>query len=87
MLVLDTGEIQKAAHYGAATVTGADVDAGFSYLVSGRYQVNAGVLYTYIAYDFEGNGALTDRNNDGEVDVGGALDQYVGGYLTMGTRF
>jgi hypothetical protein len=84
LAVLFTGEVQKPMQYGAATVTGLDADAGIEYWITSRYLLRVGARYTALGYDFKGNGVLSDRDGDGETDVGGALDAYLGGYATLG---
>jgi hypothetical protein len=50
--------------------------------------LHLGVRYVRMAYDFNGaGGALVDRDGDGDDDVGGALDVYLGGYATLGYLF
>jgi hypothetical protein len=39
-------------------------------------------------YDFDGTGAKTERDgNPANQDVGGALDQYLSGYVSAGYLF
>ena len=40
-----------------------------------------------ISYTWDDNGNLTDRNGDGETDVGGAADRYLSGYGSFGFVF
>jgi hypothetical protein len=88
LAVLDTGEIQKPAQYGAATVTGFDIDGGLEYRIGQHFLARGGVRYLMMGYKFKtGTGTLTDRNNDGADDVGGASDRYLGGYVTAGYIF
>jgi hypothetical protein len=86
-LMLETGEIQTGDQYGVAGVFGLDVDAGLEYDVTDRILVGAYGHYQRIAFAFKGQGALTDRDDDGEADVGGAADLYLGGFVTAGYRF
>jgi hypothetical protein len=87
LLVLSTGPMQNPGQYGAAKVTGGDANVGLEYWVSSRYLVRAGARYTRLGFDFEGNGVKNDRDGDGQTDVGGALDLYVGAYLNIGAAF
>jgi hypothetical protein len=87
LAVLDTGEIQQPTQYGAATVTGFDGDAGLEYRIGQNFLARAGARLVLMGYAFKGTGTLTDRKQDGEVDVGGAADRYLGGYLTAGYAF
>ncbi len=87
LAVLDTGEIQKPEEYGAATVTGFDVDGGLEYRIGQHLLVRGGARLLLMGYKFKGTGAQTDRNGDDATDVGGASDRYLGGYLTGGYVF
>jgi hypothetical protein len=84
LLPTSTGEIQQAEQYGPATVTGVDVDLGVEYRYTPQILIRAGVRGMGFAFDFDGQGDLIDRNGDGSADVGGALDRYLGAYLTAG---
>ena len=87
LAVLDTGEIQDPNQYGAATVTGFDADAGLEYRIGEHFLARAGARFVMMGYAFKGTGTLTDRDENGEVDVGGASDRYLGGYVTAGYAF
>jgi hypothetical protein len=87
MAVLGTGEVQNPEQYGAATVTGFDADLGLEYGLGDHFLVRAGARIIAIGYKFKGNGELSDRDANGESDVGGASDRYLGGYLTAGYAF
>lgn len=87
LAVLETGEMQQPEQYGSAQVTGLDADVGFEYGIGEHYLVRAGARFTQFGYAFQGNGNMTDRNGDGELDVGGAADRYLGGYVTAGFGF
>ncbi len=87
LAVMGTGEMQKPTQYGAAKVTGFDAEVGMEYWLTSRYLVRAGGRYTALGYDYQGNGVLTDRDGDGAVDVGGALDAYLAGYIAVGAAF
>ncbi len=89
LFVTNTGEMQAADQYGTASMSGYDADVGFEYKIDARMSVRGGGRILGIAYDFDGTGDLV-VNRDGDpstVDVGGALDQYIGGYLTVGYLF
>ena len=84
LLITDTGEMQSPTQYGAATVTGGDVEGSFDYQVAPKILVRAAVRFTTIGYAFKGNGELTN-NRDGDattVDVSGARDTYFGGFAS-----
>ncbi len=87
LVITDTGEIQTTDSFGSASVSGLEADAGFEYRLDARLLFRAGIHLTRIAFDFDGNGAESDRDGDGNSDVGGALDQYLGGYATAGYLF
>ncbi|HLU68611.1 MAG TPA: hypothetical protein VKZ63_20160 [Kofleriaceae bacterium] len=87
LAVLGTGEIQQPEQYGAATVTGLDVDAGLEYRIGEHFLARAGARLMYLGFAFKGTGTLADRDQNGEVDVGGASDRYLGGYVTAGYAF
>lgn len=87
LFVMDTGEMQAMNQYGGATVSGLAGDLGLEYRLNTRLLIRGGARIQRIAFDFNGSGALTDRNGDGTADVGGALDQYLGGYATAGYLF
>lgn len=87
MAILSTGEVQNPEQYGAATVTGFDADLALEYALTDHFLVRAGGRLMAIGYKFKGNGELSDRDGNGEADVGGASDRYLGGYLTGGYAF
>jgi hypothetical protein len=87
LAVLDTGEIQQPTQYGAAKVTGVDADGGVEMRFGQHFLARAGARLLFMGYDFKGTGAMTDRDGNGETDVGGAADRYLGGYLTAGYLF
>lgn len=89
LLVTDTGEMQQADQYGGASVTGYDVDAAAEYKMDAHLFFRLGFHTAGIAYDFKGTGTET-TNRDGDPtdqDVFGAMDRYLGGYLTAGYLF
>lgn len=87
MAVLGTGEVQQPEQYGAATVTGFDADLALEYGLGDHFLVRGGARIINIGYKFKGNGELSDRDENGSADVGGASDRYLGGYLTAGYAF
>lgn len=88
LLVLDAGEIQDPEQYGAATVTGANGDVMVDYQINPQFSVRVGAHAMTLGYDFkEGTGALQDRDGDGSDDVGGARDNWYGGYVTIGYTY
>jgi hypothetical protein len=87
LAVLDTGEIQQPTQYGAATVTGVDADGGLEMRFGQHFLARAGARLLLMGYDFKGTGEMADRDANGEIDVGGAADRYLGGYMTAGYIF
>jgi hypothetical protein len=87
MALLATGEIQKGEQYGVATVLGIDGDLGLEFAVTPKILVRAAGHYQRIGYTFQNKGDLTDRDDDGNADVGGAADTYFGGLVTAGYVF
>jgi hypothetical protein len=87
MVVLDSGDMQAQANYGTGTVSGLDVDAGLEFRVMPRLPLHLGFHYIRVAYDFDGSGTQTNRDAEAGQDVGGALDVYLGGYVSAGYIF
>jgi hypothetical protein len=90
MAVSDTGEIQKASQYGAATVSGFDFGAGVDYSVTPSIFVRAmGSVQTF-GLTFKGDPMSKSnlRDNDGTTqEVMGARDTYFGGAVTIGYSY
>ena len=84
MLMLSTGEIQQIDQYGTTSVLGIDLELGLEYMLSDNLAARGGFRFTGISHDFAGDGQRTDRGGTSDVDVVGAHDRYVGGYLTVG---
>ena len=84
LLVLDTGEIGKATSFGGGFVGGLDAELGLDIRPTRSLTLRIGGRYTRFFYDFDNSGRLADQNNDGKQDVGGALDQYFGGFVSLG---
>ena len=90
----DTNEpaIEVTSQQGAS-VSGRLVDArgngvpNATLCVRERIMLAAYGHYQRISFSFKGKGLLTDRDGDGETDVGGAADLYLGGFVTAGYRF
>lgn len=85
------GEIQRGSEYGAASITGFDADANIEYRYNDRLFILVGGRIIGFAFDFNPVEGMVpdriDRNGDGVQDVGGALDRYLGGYLSAGYLF
>jgi hypothetical protein len=81
MYVLGVGDFMATdIGYGDGSTAGLDSEIGAEYQIDARLMVRAGLRLQRIGFSFDGNGILTDRNRDGLADVGGAVDQYYGGY-------
>ncbi len=89
LVMLAAGEIQETAFYGGGSVQGVEAEIGIDIRIRPRLLGKIGGRYQRIAYDFDGSGMQTTmRDGDGsDQDVGGALDEYLGGYVTVGYLF
>jgi|GEM_PF-4446146 len=89
LVVTDAGDMTTPETYGSATITGSDADLNLRYRLTDRITVSVGAMATAIAFDFNNDGELS-ANRDMDVnteDVAGALDLYMGGYLTAGYTY
>jgi hypothetical protein len=89
LLIKSAGAIQSKDEYGAAKVTGGEGNAGLEVIVAKNVIFRVAGTATFIGYKFTGNGQQT-INRDGDpttVDVGGAMDQYIGGSATLGILY
>jgi hypothetical protein len=84
--ITNTGAIQTRAQYGAATVSGFEVELGADYMVTRTIFARAGVRYQRIGFTFKGDpmSQTHTRDTDPEQDVTGAQDSYFGGAATIG---
>lgn len=85
--VTNTGAIQNPDQYGAATVTGYEVNAGADYLLMTNVFVRVGVRYEAIGFTFKGDPMSMTHTRDTDAtdqDVTGAKDSYFGGVATVG---
>ncbi|MCG8422612.1 MAG: hypothetical protein MJE77_32250 [Proteobacteria bacterium] len=87
LFISDAGPIENENAYGSGSAYGFDAELGIELWLARRLLIRLAGEYTHISHDFEGDGALRDRDGDGTPDVDGALDQYYGAYLTAGFRF
>lgn len=89
--VTDTGQIQKTGMdgYGAATVTGFEVEAGADYMIMKNIFARVSVRYESIGITFKGDPTSQSNMRDGdpEQDVSAAKDTYFGGTATVGYVF
>ncbi|HEU0029462.1 MAG TPA: hypothetical protein VFQ53_02430 [Kofleriaceae bacterium] len=89
LLVQDAGPIQEADSYGRAKVFGIDSQAGLDLVIKNRFAFRALAEYNRIGFAFTGKGDLAN-NRDGDpdtIDIGGALDQTIGGSLTFAVLY
>ncbi|HEY5922604.1 MAG TPA: hypothetical protein VIV11_13075 [Kofleriaceae bacterium] len=86
--ITNTGQIQKTGMdgYGAATVTGFELEAGADYMVTKNIFARASIRYETIGFKFKGDPTSQSniRDTDPEQDVSGARDTYFGGTATVG---
>ncbi len=86
--ITNTGQIQQTGMngYGAATVSGYEVEAGGDYMVTKNIFARASVRYEAISFKFKGDPTSQSniRDTDPEQDVTGAKDTYLGGTVTVG---
>ena len=85
--VTDTGDIQTQAQYGAATVTGYELNVGADYMLTTNIFIRAGLRYEGIGLTFKGDPMSMTHTRDTDPmdqDVMGAKDTYFGGAATLG---
>jgi hypothetical protein len=86
--ITNTGQIQASGMtgYGAATVTGFEVEVGGDYMVTKNIFARASIRYETISFKFKGDptSQTNIRDTDPEQDVTGAKDTYFGGTATVG---
>ncbi len=85
--VTDTGDIQTPAQYGAATVTGYELNVGADYMLTTNIFIRAGLRYEGIGLTFKGDPMSMTHTRDTDPmdqDVMGAKDTYFGGAATLG---
>ena len=84
--ITNTGAIQTRTQYGAATVSGFEIDLGGDYMVTKNIFARAGIRYQRIGFTFKGDpmSQTNTRDTDPEQDVTGAQDSYFGGAATVG---
>jgi hypothetical protein len=85
--VTDTGDIQTPAQYGAATVTGYEINLGADYMIKTNIFIRAGIRYEGIGLTFKGDPMSMTHTRDTDAtdqDVMGAKDTYFGGAATLG---
>jgi hypothetical protein len=88
LLVSDGGDLNAAAAYGSGSASGFDLDLGAEYLLTPHIPLRAGFRLTSFSHDFDGKGALSN-DLDGDpstVDVSGATEKILGGYVSIGYR-
>lgn len=88
LFVMGSGDFETMENYGSGSIQGLDAQAGVEWRALPFLTVRVAGRYVRLAHAFDGSGAKASmRDADQDKDVGGALDQYMGGYVTAGTRF
>jgi hypothetical protein len=89
MLLLRAGSIQNPEQYGRAKVTEAEAEAGIDVILSRRMALRFTGEFAQFGFQFVGNGQMAnDRDGDpSQIDVGGALDRYIGGAATFSVMY
>jgi len=86
--ITNTGQIQASGMtgYGAATVTGFEIEGGGDYMVTKNIFARVSLRYEAIGFKFKGDptSQTNIRDTDPEQDVSGAKDTYMGGTATVG---
>lgn len=86
--ITNTGQIQSTGMtgYGAATVTGFELELGGDYMITKNIFARASFRYETIGFSFKGDptSQTNIRDTDPEQDVTGAKDTYMGGTATVG---
>ena len=85
--VTNTGAIQNPDQYGAATVTGYELNVGADYMLMTNVFIRAGIRYEGIGFTFKGDPMSMTHTRDTDAtdqDVTGAKDTYFGGAATVG---
>jgi len=87
LAALKTGAIQTVEQYGPAIVKGFEGEGAIEVQITSSIHARAGGRITQLGYKFDGDGALDDRDGNGENDVSGASDRFLGGFVTAGYSF
>lgn len=89
VVMMATGDLQREDQYGSTKVFGYDVDSALDFLVTKKVHIRAGFRYSRFSHTFGGNGELTNnRDNDAtDIDVSGAKDAFMSGYVQSGFNF
>ena len=83
--VVRSGAMQQSTNYGAATVSGYEIQLGADYALAKAIFARGTVNFETINHKFDGDGMLTTaRDSDPEQDVFGARDTYFGVAVTIG---
>lgn len=85
--VLNTGEMQNAEEYGAATVLGFELDGGVSYRLTPQIVLRAEARLTTFGFSFKGTGMMSNPDGDATVDIPSGRDTYFGGAATASYQF
>ncbi len=87
--ITNTGDIQTREQYGAATVSGYDLELGGDYMIKPNIFARASIRYQSIGFTFKGDpmAQSNTRDTDPDQDVTGAKDSYFGGTATIGYTY
>ena len=86
-IVRGTGEMQDPDAYGGASLSGFELAASAEYFLNPEWLLRGGIEWSQFSYTFRGDGALTDRDGDGEQDVASAGDRFLKALLTVSYLF
>jgi len=84
LVVTAAGPIAEADAYGAGGASGFGFDLGGEYKLGSTLAVRAGFQFMQIGLDFDGSGAMSDRNGDMTQDVQSASDRFLGFHASLG---
>lgn len=85
LAVLNTGQMQQMDKYGAATVTGFELNLGADYNLTSTVFLRGLINYETIGYKFKSAGALPTPTDNAKIS--GARDSYYGAVITGGYLF
>ncbi|RMH44056.1 MAG: hypothetical protein D6689_03595, partial [Deltaproteobacteria bacterium] len=87
MAIVKAGQIVEPDQYGKSKVTGVSGDVAVEVQAAAHWLVRLGGTVTAVGYAFQPGAGKLSSGRDGDLnslDVGGAMDRYLGGYVTLG---